>query len=103
MQRRQDVCASTAWQRILMGALLCLGLFGWDANMSAQVNTADLSGTVIDPSGAVVKGAKVTVTLTSTGASRTAITDDDGHYTFTQLTPGRYKLTVDSGANFAVL
>ncbi len=103
MQRRQSVCASTAWQSILAGLLLFLLVLGCAALSSAQVNTADLSGSVSDPSGGVVKDAKITVTSLSTGASRTATTDDSGHYSFVQLPPGRYKLSVDAGASFATL
>jgi hypothetical protein len=67
----------------------------------AQVNTATLSGTVTDPQGLAVKGAKVTVTNIGTGAERSAETDDTGHYTLVGLPPGQYKLTVDGGASFA--
>ncbi len=102
MQRRQDVCVSTAWRSLVAGLLLCLLVLGSAALSSAQ-DTADLSGSVSDPSGGVVKGAKITVTSLSTGASRTATTDDSGHYSFVQLPPGRYKLSVDAGASFATL
>jgi hypothetical protein len=67
----------------------------------AQVNTAALSGTVLDPQGLAVKGATVTVTNANTGATRTSATDDDGRYNLIGLPPGRYKLTVDAGAHFA--
>jgi len=70
---------------------------------SAQgVNTSTLSGTVVDPSGAGVKGARVTVTNAATGAPRTAVSDDSGRYNLVGLPPGQYKMTVDGGANFAV-
>lgn len=103
MQRKRDVCASTAWRPIFVGVLLAFVVLGGAGLSSAQVNTADLSGTVFDPSGGVVKGAKITVTSLSTGALRTATTDDSGHYSFVQLPPGRYKLSVDAGASFATL
>jgi hypothetical protein len=114
MQRRQDVCASTinrsgSEQRltpprsVLKIIELSLLLLGCAALAVAQANTADLSGTVIDPAGGVVKGAKVTATFLSTGASRTTTTDDSGHYSFVQLPPGGYKLSVDAGAGFAKL
>ncbi|MGH9579454.1 MAG: carboxypeptidase regulatory-like domain-containing protein, partial [Terriglobales bacterium] len=87
----------------LLMSLLCAMLVGWAAGAAAQVNTADLSGTVYDPSGGTVKGAKVTVTSLSTGASREATTDDSGRYSFALLPPGRYKLTVSGAANFSTL
>jgi hypothetical protein len=81
--------------------LLCLLVLVCAKNVGAQVNTAALSGTVIDPQGLAVKGAKVTVTNTATGASRTSVADDDGRYNLVGLSPGHYKLTVDAGASFA--
>src|SRR6202171_3382211 len=68
----------------------------------AQVNTATISGTVLDPQGLPVKAAKVMLANTTTGAERTALADDDGHYTIVGLAPGTYKMTVGGGANFAL-
>src|SRR5204862_6337462 len=77
-------------------------LLGWVAMTSAQVNTATLSGTVSDTQGLPVKGAKITMTNAATGAPRTSVTDDSGRYNLVGLPPGRYKMAVDGGANFAV-
>jgi hypothetical protein len=52
--------------------------------------TVRLSGRAMDTSGAVLPG--VTVTLTG-ASSRNAVTDADGRYVFTDLTPGYYMLT----------
>jgi hypothetical protein len=93
MQRRHSVFA---W------FLLCVLVLGCAAAATAQVNTATLSGTVTDPQGLAVKGAKVTLTNTGTGAERTVITDDNGRYNVVGLPPGTYKMTVDGGAGFAV-
>jgi hypothetical protein len=68
----------------------------------AQVNTATLSGTVIDPQGLAVRAAKVTVTNAATGAVRNIVADDNGRYTFIGLPPGQYKMSVDGGGNFAL-
>ena len=121
MQRRQGVGVLTASQsrqqwttlrshprwtvsRALREVLtLCLLVLVCTATGLGQVNTADLSGTVTDPSGGVVKDARVTVTSLSSGASRTTTTDDSGHYSFVQLPPGDYKLSVDAGAGLATL
>jgi hypothetical protein len=78
-------------------ALVCTGI-----SHAQGVNTATLAGTVVDPSGAAVKGAKVTVTNSATGAKRTAESDDSGRYNLVGLPPGQYKMSVDGGANFAV-
>ena len=72
------------------------------AQLSAQTAAAvSLSGTVTDPSGAVLPGAKVTLTFVTSKAQRTATTDADGSFLFLQLSTGDYSLTVDA-PGFAV-
>jgi hypothetical protein len=66
----------------------------------AQGNAADLSGTVTDPQGLAVKGAKVTVTSLSTGAERSATANENGYYSLIGLAPGKYKLSIEGGENF---
>lgn len=61
------------------------------ASAYAQVS-ASLSGTVTDPSGAVVSGAAVTATNADTGASRDAVTDSTGHYQLFSLPLGQYEV-----------
>jgi hypothetical protein len=77
-------------------------VLGCTSMVSAQVNTATLSGTVVDPQGLGVRAANVTVTNAGTGAERTSVSDESGRYNLVGLPPGRYKLIVDGGANFAV-
>ena len=55
---------------------------------------ATLQGTVRDPSGAVVVGAEVTVTNTSTSEVKTAKTGPQGHFSIQDLPPGDYQITV---------
>lgn len=57
--------------------------------------TASLRGTVTDPSGAVIAGAKITLTNTGTGISRTTKSGNDGGYLFDLVQVGTYKLTVE--------
>ena len=57
--------------------------------------TGSLSGVVVDPSGSVISGAKVTATSQATGASREARTDDAGHYLIPLLPIGVYTLRVE--------
>jgi hypothetical protein len=113
MQVRQGACVSTSIRRssqfrsrifrsLTVGIMLCLLLMMWATTAWAQVNTATLSGTVSDPQGLPVKGAKVTMTNVGTGAQRNAVTDDGGRYNLVGLPPGQYKMAVDGGANFAV-
>ena len=53
-----------------------------------------INGTVKDPNGAVVVGAKVTVRSEATGATRDAVTDNQGQFKVGELGPGGYKVTV---------
>jgi hypothetical protein len=55
--------------------------------------TGALTGTVTDPSGAVITGATVTATNIGTGAQRTATTGSDGAYKISLLRPGNYRVT----------
>ncbi|MGA2419106.1 MAG: TonB-dependent receptor [Candidatus Acidiferrum sp.] len=71
------------------------------ASVQAQVNTAALSGTVLDPQGLAVAGAKITMTNPLTGVERSITADEGGRYTLVGLPPGKYSMTVDGGANFA--
>src|SRR6266436_2181998 len=92
MRRRLGVCA----------IIFCVLVLTFAAGGAAQVNTATLSGTVTDPQGLAVRGAKVTVTNAATGAVRTIVVDDEGRYSLIGLPPGRYKMSVDGGANFGL-
>ena len=92
MQRRQPLFAFV---------IFCVAILMSAGFAVAQVNTATLSGNVIDPQGLAVRGAKVTVTLLATGSERSVNVDDAGHYTLVGLVPGVYKMRVETGANFA--
>jgi hypothetical protein len=75
-------------------ALALLVVFGCTARSSAQLTTADILGTVTDPTGALVPNAKVTLTNADTHEQRTAVTNSSGDYVFSLLPVGRYTLTV---------
>ncbi|HKV64128.1 MAG TPA: carboxypeptidase regulatory-like domain-containing protein [Candidatus Acidoferrum sp.] len=100
--RRSSLFEFNALRSLTMAVALCLLAMGWATSSLAQVNTATMSGTVSDPQGLPVKGAKITMTNAGTGAQRNAVTDDGGHYNLVGLPPGSYKMAVDGGANFAV-
>ncbi len=89
-------------RRIIMPVwlALCAAMLFSALSVMAQVNTATLSGTVMDPQGLGVKGATVTLENSATGAQRTAEADEAGRYNIVGLPPGNYKVTVDGGAGF---
>jgi hypothetical protein len=54
--------------------------------------TAEISGTVTDPTGAVLPGVAVTVTQTDTGITRETVTNETGAFILTNLPIGPYRL-----------
>lgn len=74
--------------------LLLLSIF---SPLRAQELAASLTGSVTDASGASIEGATVVVKqLGTNGISKTAKTDRSGSYTFTNLNPATYIVTVTS-------
>ncbi|MEJ7578391.1 MAG: TonB-dependent receptor [Pyrinomonadaceae bacterium] len=69
-------------------------------NASAQSATATLSGTVVDEQGAVVSGANVTVVDAAKSFERSVVTNNEGSFTVTQLSPSTYTVSVQ-GNGFA--
>jgi outer membrane receptor protein involved in Fe transport len=63
---------------------------------AAQVQFGTFVGTVTDASDAVIPGAKVTATNVGTGLKSEATTDSTGRYRFSELPPGRYKISVSA-------
>jgi hypothetical protein len=70
--------------------------------VSAQMVGATISGTVVDPTGAVVPGVKIVVKNASTGGIANAITNGVGLFNAPNLQPGTYELTV-STSGFSTL
>src|SRR5208283_4239915 len=58
--------------------------------------TGTITGTVTDPSGAVIPKARITVHNEGTNATREATSNGDGDYTVALLPPGRYRVTVEN-------
>ena len=85
-----------------MSALLaCLAVFFLCVSVSlAQSGTTGaLTGTVTDPSGAIIAGATVTATNIGTGQARTDTTNANGSYKFSLLPAGNYSVKI-SAAGF---
>lgn len=84
---------SQAWYGYAIA--LIFALF-FSASLTAQVNTASLSGLVTDPSGAAIPNVTVGVTNPSTGYTRTVTTDNAGYYAFQNLPIGDYSVRVEA-------
>jgi hypothetical protein len=83
---------STRFGKFLAVLLFALALFT-SGRLLAGV-TASISGTVADPTGAVVAGATVTATNVDTGVATTLTTNAQGFYSFQSLPLGNYTISV---------
>jgi hypothetical protein len=78
------------WSILLLALLALTAAAGF-----AQTSTSRISGTVTDPSGAVVPGATVTLINEATGVSLTQVTSEAGLFGFPSLSPGIYTVKVE--------
>ena len=62
----------------------------------AQTDTSSLSGTISDPSGAVVPNAKITAHNEATNADKDTMSDGSGSFTIASLAPGSYTMRVEA-------
>mgnify|MGYP001047062146 CR=1 FL=1 len=73
----------------VLGLLLLLA-----TPVSAQIDTGIISGKVTDPSGAIVPGARVVITQTTTNTESISQTNQDGLFRVPSLRPGPYRVSV---------
>ena len=76
----------------LLTILMLTASVGW-----AQISTGSLSGTVTDPGGLVIAGAKVIATHVPTNRSSETVTSEAGLYVLPTLDVGPYNVTVEQG------
>src|SRR5436190_15249655 len=77
---------------------MALALFATSA-MAQTSTTGSIEGLVIDPNGAAVKGATVTVTSPNLISPQSGTTDDNGRFKILNLPPGAYKIVIE-GSGF---
>ncbi len=82
--------------RRIKGCALVLTLVAAATVAFGQGSSTSLQGTVTDPSGSAIAGAKIVLANNEAKIERTAETDARGEYRFLALPPGTYKLTVTS-------
>jgi hypothetical protein len=82
--------------------LVSVCLLGTIPAWAQSISTGTVAGTITDPSGAVVAGATVTLTDTSTNISRAVTTNPAGRYFFADTAPGTYNVAV-SKAGFSTV
>src|SRR5215475_10464608 len=82
---------------IVVSLLFAFSILSLSIVSSQSGQSGMITGTVKDPNGAVVAGAQVTVRNEATGATRDAVTDNQGQFKVDELASGGYKVTVKRG------
>ncbi len=95
--------AKTRFRTIALRLVLFLGLlvlFSSPSWAQALGSAGTVGGVVVDPNGAVIPNASVTIANAVTGYKRTVNTESDGSFRFNDVPPNTYQLTV-SATGFA--
>ena len=95
MQFRFKADSDPRWRAAWIGLLLAILTLSSGAFAQGGGSVA-ITGTVTDPSGAVVAGAQVKITQKNTSSARTSTTNSSGQFNFASLPPTTYTLTVQA-------
>jgi hypothetical protein len=87
-----------SWMQMALLIFVTLSILaaGPSSVSGQQAASATLSGTVKDPNGAVLSGARVSVTQSATGSKRETTTNDEGLFVLTNLPADDYKVTIEA-------
>ena len=92
---QSTVSAANGVQRFLLLLLLLAGMvIASPVALMAQSDNSSITGTITDPSGAVVDRAEITVISELTGAEHKTISNRSGFYSIAGLAPGKYTVKV---------
>ena len=91
-------CMQGAWRAIWMFAAMAIL-----ASLATAQSTSQLNGSVSDPSGASVAGAKISLTDAATGFQRSTTSNASGLYQFLDIPPGEYRLEAMASGFAAVV
>jgi len=83
-------------QRVFALGLAAICAVSFARFAQAQLTNGDVIGTVTDTTGAVIPGAKVTLTNLGTKVAAATTTNGTGDYTFNLLIPGQYTVTIEA-------
>ena len=78
----------------MRSAVIALCLLSAASGAFGQAGAGTITGTVIDPAGAVIANAQIEAKNTDTGAIYPTVSTNTGNYTISQLPPGPYQITV---------
>src|SRR5437660_3887355 len=88
------------FERLHIVIALCVLSLATAPMFGQSLTTGNISGTVVDPSHAVIPGAKVELKSLDTGSTASSTTNSSGAYSFSLVRPGRYQVSVKQ-AGFA--
>jgi len=80
----------------VIAVVLCLVCMSATPSAHAQAVYGSITGSVTDPQGSGVPGAKVVVTNVTKGTTEEATTNESGNYTVTHLIPDAYKIRIEA-------
>ncbi|MBK7601191.1 MAG: carboxypeptidase regulatory-like domain-containing protein [Acidobacteria bacterium] len=83
------------FRRMIWVCSLVALLIANNSIISAQSTFATVTGTVTDPTGAVIPGATIVITNKRTQVARTVVSDPEGNYLIANLDPGLYNVEMD--------
>ena len=84
-----------SFRRAFIIATALLGL----ARIADAQNTATLSGSIVDASGALLPGVQIMLRQRTTGFTRSTITAADGRFVFAGISAGPYELRAELSVN----
>ena len=90
-------CVESARSAILLVTVVVSTLYPHSAPAQVTNATGTIQGTITDTSGAIVPGAKITLTQPSTGSSKVLTATGSGYYSAGSLLPGEYTVTAEAG------
>lgn len=90
----QPGSGSGALGEVMKLVAIAAAILWGSVSVIGQTFSANLTGIVTDPGGGVVPGAEATLKNSDTGEIRKAVTDAQGRYTFSQIAPATYSLSV---------
>ena len=85
-------------RQVSLGCILvcCLAFLLYTSTASGQAVYGSIIGTVTDPQGNAVVGAKVTVSSLAKGTAEETTTNESGNYTVTHLIPDAYRIKIEA-------
>src|SRR5580698_4490031 len=72
------------------------GIASAGEQLPGQELSGSISGTVVDPSGAVIVGARIKLTGENQSLSQEVLSGDDGQFSFANIAPGPFQITITS-------